>query len=382
MARDWNAISDEAFRAEAAALFATCPPHLCHLRRRMRMHEVRNWYETLSAAGWLAPGWPVEHGGMGLNPSKRLIYIEEWENAGVPRVPEQGVLNLGPILIARGTPKQRSEYLPKILSGEHVWCQGYSEPNAGSDLASLRTEARLEDDTFVITGQKIWTSMAMDATHMFALVRTNKTVAKQAGISFLMLRMHQPGVDVRPIVNLAGREELCEVFLDGARTHRSNLVGGIDQGWDVAKALLGFERLYSGSPQHCIVQLAQLRELAVATGASADAVFCERLNALSLDVYDLASAYQRFSQVLSEGGTFGTEVSLLKIWATETCQRITELAIEVAGDKGGLAGDVGYGAAQLDILTPFFDARPLTIYGGSNQIQRNIIAKQVLGLPN
>ena len=381
MTSDYNALSDADFRKEAAAFFETCPPHMRHLKRRMRMNEVREWYETLSREGWLAPGWPVQYGGMGLGPSKLLIQIEELERVGAPRVPEQGVLNLGPILIARGTDEQRAEYLPKILSGEHVWCQGYSEPNAGSDLASLRTEARLEGDQFVITGQKIWTSMAMDATHMFALVRTDKSVPKHAGISFVMMRMDQQGITVRPILNLAGREELCEVFLDGAKTSRTNLVGALNDGWRVATTLLGFERLYSGSPQHCIVQLAQLRALAQETGALADPVFAERFTSLTLDVHDLASAYQQFAQILRVGGSFGAEVSLLKIWATETCQRITELAIETAQEKGGLEGALAYGTTDFDVLTQFYDARPLTIYGGSNQIQRNIIAKRVLNLP-
>lgn len=378
---DWNALSDAEFRAEAATVAAKCPAQLRHLKRRMRKDEVRPWFRILAEEGWVAPGWPVEHGGMGLSPAKRLIYIEEMERVGAARLPEQGILNLGPILIARGTGEQRAAYLPGILCGEHVWCQGYSEPNAGSDLAGLATQAHLVGDEFVITGQKIWTSMAMDATHMFALVRTDRNGPKQSGISFLMMRMDQPGITVRPIRNLAGREELCEVFLDQARTHASNLVGRLNDGWEVAKTLLGFERIFSGSPQHCIVQLALLRDLAHETGALSDPVFADKFNALSLDVEDLASAYQQFAQVLSEGGKFGMEVSLLKIFATETCQRITELAVETAGDKGGLAGYVDYGSTKCDVLTSFYDARPLSIYGGSNQIQRNIIAKRVLGLP-
>src|SRR5690606_16615520 len=158
--------------------------------------EVRDWYRQLSDMGWLAPGWPVVHGGMGLLPDKLLIYLEVVEECGAPRLPEQGTLNLGPILIASGTEAQRAAYLPKILSGEHVWCQGDSEPGAGSDLASLRSFAEPEGDEFVITGQKVWTSMAMDATHMFALVRTDRAAPRHAGISFLMMEMDQPGINV------------------------------------------------------------------------------------------------------------------------------------------------------------------------------------------
>ena len=193
--RDWNALSDDEFRQEAASFFAQqVPAHLKFLSRRPRWAEVRDWYLTLSRHGWLVPAWPVEHGGMGLSQSKALVYVEELERSGAPRVMDQGLMNLGPVLIARGTEEQRRRFLPKILSGEHTWCQGYSEPNAGSDLASLRTEARIEGDEFVINGQKIWTSVAFDATHMFALVRTDKSVKKQAGISFVMIDMKQPGV--------------------------------------------------------------------------------------------------------------------------------------------------------------------------------------------
>jgi alkylation response protein AidB-like acyl-CoA dehydrogenase len=175
---------------------------------------------------------------------------------------DQGLMNLGPVLIARGTDEQRQRFLPKILSGEHLWCQGYSEPNAGSDLASLRTEARIDGDEFVINGQKIWTSVAFDATHMFALVRTDKTVKKQAGISFVMIDMRQSGVTVRPIRNIAGHEELCEVFIDDVRTPRANLVGELNGGWNVAKALLGFERVWSGSPRQSTMALLRLEQLA------------------------------------------------------------------------------------------------------------------------
>ena len=224
--QDWNALTDEEFGRRAADFFdAYVPRHLCHLNRRPRWVEVKDWYLTMSAHGWLVPGWPVEYGGMGLSPSKFLVYVEELERCGAPRVMDQGLMNLGPVLIARGSEAQRRKFLPKILSGEHLWCQGYSEPNAGSDLASLRTEARLEGDEFVINGQKIWTSVAFDANHMFALVRTDKTVKKQAGISFLMIDMDQAGVTVRPIRNIAGHDELCEVFLDNVRTPRDYLVG-------------------------------------------------------------------------------------------------------------------------------------------------------------
>ena len=381
-APDWNAISDEAFRRVAAEFFENhIPVHLRFLSRRPRWAEVREWYQTMSQHGWLVPAWPAEHGGMGLSPSKVLVYMEELERSGAPRVMDQGLMNLGPVLIARGTDEQRQRFLPKILSGEHLWCQGYSEPNAGSDLASLRTEARIEGEEFVINGQKIWTSVAFDANHMFALVRTDKTVKKQAGISFVMIDMRQPGVTVRPIRNIAGHEELCEVFLDDVRTPLNNLVGELNDGWQVAKALLGFERVWSGSPRQSTLALLRLRKLAQASGKMDDPVFRDRYTQVTMDVLDAASAYERFAQIMRTGGSFGFEVSMLKIWATETCQRVTELMVEAAGDLGGLAGEVDVDGQLMDILYPFLDCRAFTIYGGSSQVQRNILAKNVLDLP-
>lgn len=381
--RDWNALGDDQFRAAARSFFEQhVPPHLRFLSRRPRWAEVKDWYLTLSRHGWLVPAWPKEHVGMGLSQSKVLIYMEELERSGAPRVMDQGLMNLGPVLIARGTDEQRQRFLPKILSGEHLWCQGYSEPNAGSDLASLRTEARIEGDEFVINGQKIWTSVAFDANHMFALVRTDKTVKKQAGISFVMIDMRQPGVTVRPIRNIAGHEELCEVFLDDVRTPLANLVGELNAGWQVAKTLLGFERIWSGSPRQSMLALLRLRKLAEASGKVDDPVFRDKLAQVTMDVLDAAAAYERFAQIMRTGGSFGFEVSMLKIWATETCQRVTELMVDAAGDLGALSGDVDVDGEAIDILYPFLDCRAFTIYGGSSQVQRNILSKNVLDLPS
>ncbi|ADV01015.1 acyl-CoA dehydrogenase [Alicycliphilus denitrificans] len=380
---DWNHLDDEEFRRVAAEFFAThVPRHLRFLSRRPRWSEVKEWYLTLSARGWLMPNWPKEWGGMGLTQSKILVYLEELERSGAPRVMDQGQMNIGPLLIARGTDEQRARFLPKILSGEHTWCQGYSEPNAGSDLASLRTEARIEGDEFVINGQKIWTSVAFDATHMFALVRTDKTVKKQAGISFVMIDMRQPGVTVRPIRNIAGHEELCEVFLDNVRTPKANMVGKLNDGWNVAKALLGFERIWSGSPRQSMLALLRLQKLAKASGKMADPAFVDKFTQVTMDVLDSAAAYERFAQIMRTGGSFGFEVSMLKIWATETCQRVTELMVDAAGDLGALGGDVDVDGQEMDILYPFLECRAFTIYGGSSQVQRNILAKNVLDLPS
>ena len=380
--RDWNALTDDEFRAEAARFVqGHLPQQLRFMKRRATFAETKDWYLAMAKDGWLVPNWPVEYGGMGLTPAKQLICMEEMEKRGAPVGPVQGPINLGPVLIARGTDEQRRRYLPKILSGEHIWCQGYSEPNAGSDLASLRTLARLEGDEFIINGQKIWTSMAFDANHMYALVRTDTTVKKQAGISFLIIEMNQLGVKVRPIRNIMGHFEQCEVFLDDARTHRSNLVGELNDGWAVSKSLLGFERIWNGSPRHCVNALTHLEHIARLTGKFEDPVFLDRLAQVRLDVLDLGSAYDSFAQTMRTGGSFGNEVSLLKIWATETCQRISELLVESAGDAGGIFGDVAFGEGSVDVLLPFLESRVLTIYGGSSQVQRNILSKSTLGLP-
>ena len=380
---DWNALSDAEFQAIAREFFETrCPARLKHLPRRPRWTDVKEWYTNMSEAGWLTPTWPVVYGGMGLDASKYIIYVEEMERQGCPRVMDQGIMNLGPVLIAKGTEEQRQHYLPKIHSAEHLWCQGYSEPNAGSDLASLRTEARLEGDEFVVNGQKIWTSAAYDANHIFALVRTDKTVKKQAGISFLLLDMNQPGIVVKPFKNMGGVDEQCSVFFDNARTPATNLVGKLNDGWNVAKALLGFERVWSGSPRQSLMFLYRLQQMAKLTGKLDDPVFVDRLTQVTFDVLDINAVYQRLVGVMKTGGTIGLESSMLKIWATETCQRVGELTMEAAEECGGLMGSIPFGDKEFDLLYPFLDARAWTIYGGSNQVQRNILAKGVLNLPS
>jgi alkylation response protein AidB-like acyl-CoA dehydrogenase len=379
---DWSAMSDADFHVSAMRFFDdNCPKALRYLPNRPRWGEVKEWYFTLSKGGWLAPGLPVEHGGMGLDPAKLLVYHEVAAAIGAPRLPDQGINQVAPVLIARGTEDQKRNYLPRIMSGEHVWCQGYSEPNAGSDLAGLRTEARLEGDDFIINGQKIWTSMAHDATHMYTLVRTDKEAKKQSGISFLLVDLHQPGVTVRPIRNLGGDEEFCEVFLDNVRTHRSNLVGELHAGWTVAKTLLGFERNIAGSPRRCFLLLNYLDAVAGATGKTSDPVFADRLTQLRLDVMDLSALYERFCEKLRGGGLPGFEVSGMKIWATESAQRLTELLVNAVDDAGGLHGLQHMGQTEVNVLAQFFNTRPFTIFGGTNEVQRNIIATRVLKLP-
>lgn len=384
---DWDAMPEAEFRKLVRGFFRKYyPENRRFWPRRLRLHEIEDWYRTLSRQGWLAPAWPKQYGGMGLTPDKLLAFIEEGERCGVCRVPDMGIIMTGPILIQYGTPEQKEKYLPKILSGEHIWCQGYSEPNAGSDLASLRTEAVLSrnadgSEEFIVTGQKIWTTWAHDATHMFMLVRTDKNAKKQQGISFLLVDLATPGVTVRPILDIGGNEEFCEVFFERVRVPRENLVGELNQGWTVAKSLLGFERIFVGSPKQSQHALQQLTELAQARGLFADPVFSARYAELQLDVADLGAAYTVYADMMKRGEELPPSVSLLKIWATETYARIAMFLVEAADEYGGARDAVVLGGHRINVLAPLVISTSATIYGGSSEVQRNIIAKNVLGLP-
>lgn len=379
---DWNAMDDATFRARVRAFFAEhYPADLRFPSGRLRLAEVRGWYDTLARHGWTAPAWPQKFGGMGLDPGKHVIFVEEQEAQGVARVPDHGIIMVGPLLIQEGTDEQRARYLPKILSGQEIWCQGYSEPNAGSDLASLRTTAELDGDEYVVNGQKTWSTLAQDGTHMFLLVRTDKAAKQQEGISFLLLDMKTPGITVRPMKTLAGHEEFCEVFFDDVRVPAANLVGAVNKGWSVAKALLTFERLFLGSPKLAQSALARLATLARLTDRADDPVFRDRFAGLQMDVEDLNALYRRFSGQVKRGDKLGPDISLQKIFGTETFARIADAIVEIGGTGAMLDGMTVFGDEKFDVLAAFYNARPATIYGGSNEIQRNIIASAVLRLP-
>jgi len=386
MAPDYNAMTDEAFRTDVRTFFETeYPEQLRYILRRARWDEMQGWWGQLYKKGWVAPGWPVEWGGMGLNASKMIIFIEEMERHGVARPPDQGITHIGPILMHFGTEEQKKFYLPRALSGEHIWCQGYSEPNSGSDLASLRTSAVPDGDDFVINGQKIWTSLAQDATHCYVLTRTNPDVKKQEGISLFLVDFKTPGISLRPIVNLAGHAEFCQVFYDNVRVPKGNLVGALNKGWTVAKALLGFERLAIGSPRRPAYALQRLKMVAQARGLFADQGFLDRYTALKHDIEDLASLYGRFIEQVKRGEQVGPDVSMLKIWSQEAWQRLSELLIETGAEEAVLDGVQNYGSedtpVEVDVMTTFYMSRPGTIAGGSSEVQRNIMSRYVLGLP-
>lgn len=379
---DFEAMSDDSFRLLIRNwVEANYPPEIRNPPRRLRWKDNKVWYMKLAEKGWLAPAWPREYGGMGLSPGKLLIMIEEYERHGVTRTNDMGIVMMGPLLIRYGTQAQKDFFLPKILAGEHIWCQGYSEPNAGSDLAGLRTKAVLEDGHFVVNGQKIWTTLAHDANWIFMLVRTDPDAKKQDGISFLLVPMDSPGVTVRPIVNLDMHDEFCETFFDNVRVPQDNLVGKPNKGWSMAKALLGFERIFIGSPKQSAYALSRLRMLAQRMGVFEDEAFQDRYVRLRLDLADHTALYETFAEKLKRGETLGPDVSLLKIHQSELLQRITDLMLEVAGENAGLLEPM-QGNRDLHPAGLYINARPSTIYGGSNEIQRNIIAKNVLMLPD
>jgi hypothetical protein len=308
--------------------------------------------------------------------------LEETERCGIGRMPDQGITQVGPTLMRYGTEAQKKKYLQPILTGEHVWCQGYSEPNSGSDLASLQTNAVREGDEWVINGSKIWTSMSMDANHIYVLVRTDRQAAKkQEGISFMVMSMQTPGITLRPIRNIAGHEEFAQVFFDNVRVPLDALVGEINKGWTIAKALLGFERLTIGSPRRTRYAFTKLEKVARSRGLLDDPGFADKFAQLKLDLADQNSLFLRYVDQVRRGQTLGPDVSILKIYAMELYQRISELLLEAAEEKSMYEGNVDFDGETVDVLSPFYMSRPGTIYGGSNEIQRNIVAKDVLRLP-
>jgi len=376
-----DGLDDETFRLTIRQwVQANYPEELRNPPKRLHWRDNKVWYHKLAEKGWLCPGWPAEHGGMGLSAGKQIILLEEFERHGVARTNDHGIIMVGPLLIHYGSDEQRREFLPKILSGEHIWCQGYSEPNAGSDLASLRTEAADDGDHWVVNGQKTWTTLANDANWIFLLVRTDKGAKKQEGISFLLVPMDTPGITVRPIINIDLHDEFCEVFFDNVRVPKRWTVGEVNKGWTMAKNLLGFERIYLGSPKLSGYALSRLRLLAERMGVWDDAAFQDRFTKLRMEMADLKALHATYVDVVRRGDALGADVSMLKVIQTELFQKITDEMMEIAGENAGLLEPME-GNRNLHPSGQFIQARPSTIYGGSNEIQRNILAKNVLALP-
>ncbi|MDP3615927.1 MAG: acyl-CoA dehydrogenase family protein [Rubrivivax sp.] len=382
LGQDANTQTTDPLRREVRDfLAANFPPEWRFPPHRMSLKDSEPWQRKLAEKGWAAPGWPVEYGGMGLPPFEQLKMAEEFDRHGVMVMTNMGVVMLGELLIRYGTEAQKREYLPRILAGDQRWCQGYSEPGAGSDLAGVQTKAVLDGDTFVVNGQKIWTSFAHEAHMIFMLVRTDPQAKKQDGISFLLADMTSPGITVRRIKNLTGSSEFCEVFFDKLRVPRANLVGPINQGWTMAKSLLGSERITIGNPRGARAPLQRARELAQANGLLDDAAWRARHDELRLDVDDLDALFVRCVDVLRRGRELGPEVSMLKIWVTEAQQRVADLMLEAAGESGVADAAIALPGGDLHAANVFLAARPASIYGGSNEIQRNILGKGVLELP-
>ncbi|MEM6847715.1 MAG: acyl-CoA dehydrogenase family protein [Pseudomonadota bacterium] len=377
--------ADCAFQAEVRAfLGANLPgdmPATFFAYRRHSFDQMMRWHKILAAAGWVAASWPVEHGGTGWSPMQQYIFDAEAMMAGAPRLRPFGLKMIGPVLMRFGTEAQKTRFLPKILSAEDYWCQGFSEPGAGSDLAALRTRAVRDGDDYVVDGQKTWTTTAQHANWMFTLVRTDPEADKpQAGISLVLVNMNDPGVTVRPIRTIDGDHHVNEVFLDSVRVPADLLVHEENRGWDVAKFLLGNERVGIANVGQSKAELLLLKRLALARGLLDDPVFAAKLADLEADFMAQEVTNLRMLSAMAPGGDVGPLASLLKLRGSEIQQRIQELAMEAAGaDAAPWRADGEHTADDYGTHGWLF-SRAFTIFGGSSEVMKNIVAKQSLGL--
>jgi len=354
------------------------------------------WHKILHEKGWVAPDWPEEYGGPGWDINERYIFQEECKLANAPTVVMMALQMLGPLLMHYGTEEQKAYYLPRILSGEDMWCQGYSEPGSGSDLASLKTSAVRDGDDYIVNGTKIWTSMAQHSNRIFCLVKTNKEVKPQAGISFLLIDLDTPGITIDEIISLDGHVEQCQVFFDNVRVPVANLIGEENDGWSVAKYLLEFERGGHNFTIDIKKQLAKLRKQARKVKARdgkpklQDPVFRHRLAEAEIEAMALEQTELRIKGALNAGGNPGALSSLVKCVGTELGQRFNELSVDAVGQAvtpyhadslnpryEGKGPVPGY---ALTTMAEYINNRAATIYGGTAEIQRTIIAKQILKL--
>ena len=379
---------DEAFRREIAAWLAeNLSGEFAALRGRggpgdehAMLDERRAWERRLGEAGWTCVGWPEEHGGRGASLTQQVIYHEEYARAGGPgRLGLIGEGLLGPTILAFGSEEQKRRFLPGIAKGEAIWCQGYSEPNAGSDLANVQTRARLEGDEWIIDGQKAWTSWAQWADWCFVLCRSDADAPKHKGLSYLLVPMRQDGIEIRPIVQMTGDSEFSEVFFDGARTAAENVVGEPGDGWKVAMGTLAFERgaMTLGQQLSFRNELAQVIDIAKANGAAKDPVLRQRLADAWIGLEIMR--YNALRGLSTDRAELGREAMISKIYWATWHRNLGKLAMDVLGPEAEIAEAPPYQLTRLQRL--FLFTRADTIYAGSNEIQRNIIGERALGLP-
>ena len=364
--------------------------------RNIDKEDTGRWHAALFEKGWAAPNWPLEMGGAQWTALQQHIFDEESSIAGAPRLSPFGINMIGPVLIEFGTTYQKERFLPKILSGEEWWCQGYSEPGSGSDLASLRTQAQLKEGKYIVNGQKTWTTQAHWADMMFCLVRTGQEGRKQDGISMLLIDMHHPGVEVRPISTIdGGNKEINEVWLQNVEVPMENMVGEEGRGWTIAKYLLSHERTNTAGVGASKRELAILKQIASSETLGGkpiieDALFRDKITKLEIDLLALEWTVLRVAAVEANGEAPGPEASILKLRGTEIQQELTELQMEAIGpnalpylpmslEDNWIGPNVGPKYAT-PLASRYFNYRKVSIYGGTNEIQRNIISKRVLGL--
>jgi alkylation response protein AidB-like acyl-CoA dehydrogenase len=378
----------EAFREEVRAFIAKELPPALAAKAAVDGHftyaESIEWHKILYRKGWIAPHWPKEVGGTGWDAARRFIFSEELEKAGTPTLMPFGLSMVGPLIIQFGNDAQKKRFLPKILSGEETWCQGYSEPEAGSDLASLRTTA-IDDGkgNFAVNGQKTWTTYAQYADWIFCLVRTNPNVKKQAGISFLLIDMKTPGVKPVPMLTTGHTPAFCDTYFDNAIVPKENVVGPIDGGWTMAKALLGHERTVIAAVGASTRAILRVKKIAEQHGLLDDPHWRERIARLEIELEALRMQNYRALAGAQLGHAPGPESSVLKIRGSEILQQSMELAMDVMGPSclAWFTPDGVLSPQEQWIASAFNYTRATTIYGGSNEIQRNVIAKWILGLP-
>ncbi|OBY82292.1 acyl-CoA dehydrogenase family protein [Delftia sp. JD2] len=362
---------------------------------QLSKQDMERWHAILNERGWLANHWPEQHGGPGWSAVQKFIFEHECALAGTPRIVPFGLSMLGPVLIKYGNEVQKAHWLPRILNGADWWCQGYSEPGSGSDLASVKTSAVRDGDHYIVNGQKTWTTLGQHANMIFCLVRTNREAKAQQGISFLLVDMNSPGVEVRPIITLDGEHEVNEVFFTDVRVPVENLVGEENKGWTYAKYLLTYERTNIAGVGFSVAGLEKLKAVAgrmLRNGKplTQDPLFAARLAKVEIDLENMKTTNLRVIAAVAGGGVPGAESSMLKIRGTEIRQEILSLVRRAMGPYAAPfieeALQAGYDqpaigdAAAATAAAAYFNYRKLSIFGGSNEIQKNIISKMILGL--